>query len=249
MGEVLSEEDVNAIRRWSHGQAADEAEDLHALCDSHEELRRQRDEAQMNFDTELDVSKKWAGENDAQRARIAELEAEVERVRAFCEVEVVAALRLQLEQSLAEVERLRGVVVESDKDLVANTARKIARDHNMPLKSAELMMLEALRVVRSNDNRDRDAAIARAEKAEKERDAWQNRAELRGVEYNAAIAAAPAKDGPPATATADETTAVPLCPRCVHRANCLKANLDRFHDYDFARCKMFVEEPTERRTR
>ena len=49
MGEVLSEEDVNAIRRWSHVQAADEADDLHALCDSHEELRRQRDEARVMF--------------------------------------------------------------------------------------------------------------------------------------------------------------------------------------------------------
>ena len=102
--------------------------------------------------------------------------------------DVVAALRLQLAQEKEEVERLRGVVVESDKDLVVNAARKIARDHNMPLKSAEWMMLEALRVVRSNDNRDRDAAIARAEKAEKERDeargdcgGWWGRACARSI--------------------------------------------------------------------
>ncbi len=43
--------------------------------------------------------------------------------------------------------------------------------------------------------------------------------------------------------------AAPLCPRCANRDNCCVATLDRFHDYDFARCKMFVEEPTERRTR
>lgn len=141
MGDVLTREQVAAIKTASgfDGYIRNPAV-VPALCDSHEALR----------------------------ARVAELEGEVERVRAFCEVEVVAALRLQLEQSLAEVERLRGVVVESDKDLVANTARKIARDHNMPLKSAEWMMLEALRVVRSNDNRDRDAALARAEKVEGE---------------------------------------------------------------------------------
>jgi hypothetical protein len=93
-----------------------------------------------------------------------------------------------------EGERLRGVVVESDKDLVANAARGIARDHNMPLKSAEWMMLEALRVVRSNDNRERDAALARAEAAERERDMWKSKAELRGVEYNAALARATAAE-------------------------------------------------------
>lgn len=149
MGDVLTKELVAACRAMINGTApalgaggVPRMVSVTELCDSHE----------------------------AFRARVVELEGEVERVRAFCEVEVVAALRLQLEQSLAEVERLRGVVVESDKDLVANTARKIARDHNMPLKSAEWMMLEALRVVRSNEAANIvarcDKAIARATAAE-----------------------------------------------------------------------------------
>jgi hypothetical protein len=33
----------------------------------------------------------------------------------------------------------------------------------------------------------------------------------------------------------------PLCPKCRSRDSCNTATLDRYHDYDFSRCKMFEE--------
>ena len=38
----------------------------------------------------------------------------------------------------------------------------------------------------------------------------------------------------------------PLCPGCSSRATCRTSDLDRNHDYDFARCKLFAaDEPQE----
>jgi hypothetical protein len=146
--------------------------------------------------------------------------------------DAIAELRVRLDQRTARMAEYERVAIDE-----SNSASMAKRERNAALARAEAAEAReaGLRgALVEIANATSDEALAREIKMHRDSSSEYAKDTLRcraNTKARAALAAAP------------------LCPRCANRDNCCVATLDRFHDYDFARCKMFVEEFPEPRTR